>query len=292
MGLESFRVPSVEQTPKQDTVDSLLNEFPEELQDRLEMQVAGMEEQVARDYLIDKLTLRSETLTKSFEDIAPGIEIAKRIPESFRSAVQESVSNEGLFLGEGKIARVYQTAGEDGVCYKILRNEIVRQLHKKIVREGIIQNNVAKLLNVRSDCARTPEVYFLADDLEMQVLMMERVKGSSLKDVFAGMAELPPQFDIETCFAKIERSIEEMHLAGYFHRDLTNNSGNIMIDTNGDPWIIDFGSAIRSINSEGGTNSFQLHVNGTRFLSSDLDAVRTMKNRLHEYMRKTGQEHE
>ena len=93
MKFESFKRVSAERE-KGDSINSLLDEFPEALQERLEEQVADMEDQVARDFLMEKLALRNETLAKSFEDIAPGIEVAKQVPESFKKNVLDDYSKE------------------------------------------------------------------------------------------------------------------------------------------------------------------------------------------------------
>lgn len=284
MKFESFKRVSAERE-KGDSINSLLDEFPEALQERLEEQVADMEDQVARDFLMEKLALRNETLAKSFEDIAPGIEVAKQVPESFKKNVLEVVGAGDTFLvGEGKSAHVFRLEGQSNVCFKVLRKEVVRQLQKNVVREGIYQYRIAELLTASVDCARSPEVLFLADDQDMQVIMMEYVNGSSLRDIFEGKGSLPEKFDIDLCFSKLERAVEEMHAAGYFHRDLTNNPGNVMIDTEGNPWIIDFGSTIKSVDPERSTTTFQLQLNGAHFLSSDLDGVRKLKRRLNLFL--------
>jgi serine/threonine protein kinase len=281
------------ESKENDTIEGLLEQFPEELRGGLEDKISGLEEGLAADFLIERLQQRQETLAKTFEDsVSSGIEIVHAIPVSFIEGVQRSKA-EGEPLGTGRSATVVAGTAQQDVCFKILKYEIVRSLQKKVVKEGIYQYGVHSLLSHCTDCAHVPEVLFIADDGDMQVLMMERVHGRSLAEVLADPTyEFPSAFDINAFFQKIERSVEEMHAEGYFHRDLTNNAGNVMIDSSGEPWIIDFGSTVKSVDPDRSSTTFQLRAGGPHIPSSDVDGVRMLRARLEEYLRNREYGHE
>ncbi len=65
------------------------------------------------------------------------------------------------------------------------------------------------------------------------------VEGKTLKSLCESGEQLSPQF-----FYQLEKRISAMHKAGRVHLDL-RNLGNILVDTHGEPAIIDFQSSIR-----------------------------------------------
>jgi hypothetical protein len=65
---------------------------------------------------------------------------------------------------------------------------------------------------------------------------------------------------------------------------LTNNAGNVIIDKAGNPWIIDFGSAIKGYVSDSDPNHYQLSVNGPTIVGHDQTGVMTLRTRVEEYL--------
>lgn len=75
--------------------------------------------------------------------------------------------------------------------------------------------------------------------------------------------------------------VGEMHALGYHHRDL--HAGNIMIDEEGMPWIIDFGMAARVDESEDPYRIANVPKNGhfvDVVLKSDLENLSEIERRL------------
>ncbi len=74
-----------------------------------------------------------------------------------------------------------------------------------------------------------------------EYIIMDRVMGHSIGDMIENSESLPPNFDLQSFYQKLVTSVKKMHSLGVLHRDL--HKGNVMIDENGDPVIIDFGLA-------------------------------------------------
>jgi serine/threonine protein kinase len=91
------------------------------------------------------------------------------------------------------------------------------------------------------------EGYEIIDD--MQVLLMETMKASSVEDIISRGLPLPSGFNFDAFCQKVEAYLSEMHADKLYHRDL--HAGNIMIDNEtGDPVIIDFGRSAVSNEEE------------------------------------------
>jgi serine/threonine protein kinase len=204
-------------------------------------------------------------------------------------SIQKSSENgEENLLGFGSNARVYQSVRRAFACYKVLHLDRARQNNLSIVREAVMQYEMGVVAKQVPNGALIPEVLGFVERPDMLAVMMQKVEGNSLIEIIEGKAELPENFDIDSFFSRLEATISHLNEEGYFHRDLigqrdnklTPNSGNVMVDKEGNPWLIDFGSAIKSLKPEGDAQRYQLRYGGQLWNATDLTGIREMKNRV------------
>lgn len=277
----------LEEKQNEDVIDVLISEFPEPLRARLETEIEGLDAQGAEDLLMNKLIARREALVEwRLEDLSKMVEVTHDVPLGVLTSIERS-TEEGAenLLGEGMNGRVYESVRKDFACYKVLFLERARQLQLNIIREATLQHNINEVLKSESDIAHAPEVLGFVEHPEVMAIMMNKVKGASMLQIFEGKAELPASFDIDLFFDKLERAVLLMNERGYYHRDLTNNSGNVMVDEEGNPWIVDFGSAIKALHPTDDPQVFQLTPGGRYMLASDLSGVQGLKRKVAEYLR-------
>lgn len=277
----------IESRNDENILDILVNEFPQELQERLEKEIDGMDQQAASDYLIGKLIARRESLVEwSIDSLPQDIEVSHEVPLAVLGSLETLAKNEPeSILGSGQNGRIYQSVRWKNTCYKVLFLERARRLQLSIVREAVTQHDCAELLKGSSGLAHIPEVIGFIEHPDVLAIRMEKVNGNSFLDIFEGKGELPANFDLDSFFEKLERTMLLLNAQGYFHRDLTNNSGNVMVDDKGEPWIIDFGSAIKGLSPDEDTNSYQITPGGARIIGNDISGLRGLKQKVAVYLR-------
>ncbi|MCR4280207.1 MAG: phosphotransferase [Candidatus Komeilibacteria bacterium] len=137
-------------------------------------------------------------------------------------------------LGTGLKAEVFSLV-ESSICVKI------------IVKPDLCFNNVEQELKLMDKLYAgginipRPLGAAYSIDHKVSLLFMERVNGSSVEDFLLdkNLTELPQGFEVEKFFASLQKQVNKMHeVLGIHHRDL--HAGNVMIDVDGQPWIIDF----------------------------------------------------
>lgn len=175
-----------------------------------------------------------ENNQKRFEVVSEFVK--RKTNEEIIACLERNFSNAEK-IGEGKNAEVFGLAegAFEKMCVKRLRKGVPKtngpkeefQFQEKVDRAGV----------------RTPlAIMWLRDTLTREeYIIMEKIKGSSLAEIFSGAAYTPENFDLDTFIKELDNQVHKMNNAGIFHRDL--HEGNIMIDENGDPVIIDFGQA-------------------------------------------------
>lgn len=178
------------------------------------------------------------------------VEKIEDTPET--SEIQEKIKDleeNFLFVGEGGNAIVYTTENPafEKFCFKQLRknpqlncNDIYREhdLQVKATEQGV----------------RTPLILLAIEtDENEKYIIMKKVNGHSVKDVLANNNLLATKFNYETFCKSLDEQIAKLHnkgkmTDGIYHRDL--HLGNIMIDEEGLPVIIDFGTATEGTGSD------------------------------------------
>lgn len=274
-----------------EVVDILLKDFPEELQERLEAEIESMDDQTASDYLIGKLIERKQALTEwGASSIPKEVIVSSELPLALIDSLEKSATEGGgLTLGAGQNGKVYQSSRQANACYKVLFLERANELGSSIVRESVMQYEVSRILNQGTSGVRVPEVFCFVNNEQVRAIMMEKIDGVSILNILDGTESdgFPPHFDVQSFFKKLATAIEEMNSHGFFHRDLTNNAGNVMVDKDGNPWIIDFGSTVKSISTESNDyhRTYQLTANGPHIMGNDASGVENLKQRVLRYMR-------
>jgi predicted Ser/Thr protein kinase len=84
------------------------------------------------------------------------------------------------------------------------------------------------------------DVYDVGEDDGLPYLVMELVRGQSLKEIIAAEAPFHPD-DVAELMAQIAAALDYAHARGYVHRDV--KPGNILIDEHGRARVVDFGIA-------------------------------------------------
>lgn len=174
--------------------------------------------------------------------------------ETVITAAIEKMEKEGQILGEGRTSTVTFNKDRPSLCLKELSNKNI---------SGNRTNEEMRLLDLA--CKKkfpVPRPFCsLENNAGNDHLFMETINGFSLEDLVKKdlYDELPESFDFKKFFDKLRQVVKDMHSAKIYHRDL--HYGNVMVDKNGEPVIIDFGDAIehhfssedpyRYINSKG-----------------------------------------
>jgi serine/threonine protein kinase len=140
-------------------------------------------------------------------------------------------------LGEGGMAIVYlaeNTMLSDLVAIKMLKNDFV---NNKNIRMRFL-DEAKKMVKVKHP--NIIQVYDLIDAGDIVAIVMEYVKGQSLKDLISKKGKIN-QADIEYLFPQLLLSLEHVHKAGFIHRDI--KPSNFMLSSNGVIKLTDFGIA-------------------------------------------------
>ena len=278
----------IENNNAETAVDSLLADFPEELRSRLEEEIRMMDDQVASDYLVAKLIERKKALIHSSINLLPkSVEIQRELPLAVARSIEEAekvgASNE---LGAGQSARVLESVRSPNACYKVLYLERSRELLLDIVKEATLQYQVGELLSANKAKVRVPKVYCFIDHERVRAIMMEKIKGKSILEIMRKGENFPTGFDTYTFFSSLEEAILIMNENGYFHRDLMENAGNVIVDEGGVPWLIDYGSAVHSVDPDLNPLTYQITPGGKRHMGNDLLGLRELRLRVQTYINK------
>lgn len=182
-------------------------------------------------------------------NLAP-LEIKKiqRIIESKETedllACLESLEIHAESIGEGGNAEVFAIAEGpfSKVCLKRVK-ELPQLVCNSIDREHELQ------YKARKGGVRTPLTLISIETEKGNFFIMEKIIGSTVEEVLAVPSKLPEAFSVETFMNDLTEQVQKMHNSEIHHRDL--HSRNVMVNEEGLPVIIDFGTA-----SEGSGSDF------------------------------------
>ena len=140
-------------------------------------------------------------------------------------------------IGEGGNAEVFSILGESDFSHLCL---------KKIKEEPQIKNqNIEREHNfqirAKKSGIRTPITLVSFESEKGSYLIMEKINGYSIRDIAKKNEFLPEEFELTKFEIQLKQEVQKLHNAGIVHRDL--NTGNILIDDQCNPVIIDFGTA-------------------------------------------------
>ncbi len=181
-----------------------------------------------------------EKIGKNFELIKKFIESADQrdLLECIKSLEERAEQ-----IGWGKNADIFAVGDKQ---YKKLCAKKIKE--KPYLLDNRPEEEFKYQQMVRELGVRTPlsvAVIKNTDTLE-EYIIMERIMGVSIGDVISERisAPIPKSYNHDIFFEKLKQDLKKMHEDGLYHRDL--HEGNVMIDENGDPVIIDFGAATRA----------------------------------------------
>lgn len=180
-------------------------------------------------------------------------------------------------LGVGRTAEAVLTNNE--ACLKVVDKAKVRREHISLTNhvhqeieylEKLNDQEFLESAGINQQIAPLP--ILSTEDNGNGFLLMEKIHGSSLQDI---LDKKSSNFDAtivnwEEFFKKLEEIVNKLNSAGIFHRDL--HAGNIMINEDHQPILIDFGSSYESFYSEDdpykedGVNGTIIYKQDTMFL--------------------------
>jgi len=220
---------------------------------------SGFPKELRKEWENSILTAGSEDELKSLlEKLNKAVEERKKIdqtrfsafPQREQSFVEEDRAGEVLeiireimakkknFLGFGQTAEVFTSETNPSLCYKIITNPVAYRRGNDVAGES---DFLSRLTSLKIEGARVPMPYYCLMNSEIHFLLMERIDGIPIDDAIEKGAVLPQKFNLKKFFRELERFVKKMNELGIYHNDL--HTGNIMVDRDGLPCVIDFGKA-------------------------------------------------
>ena len=174
-------------------------------------------------------------------------------------------------IGSGNVAKVYEVAGAEDFCLKVVWNQDAYKEENTVSQESYF---LETLSNFTVAGVRTPHYVDFFSGLQMNAILMERINGSGLDKIMAGEEEFPAKFSFEDFFRRLEEYFEALHKKNIFHMDVFPR--NIMVDREtGLPVVIDFGKSKHKYFSEEVKDNWTV---------SDRDGLRNAKKEVHDFM--------
>ncbi len=147
-------------------------------------------------------------------------------------------------IGEGGNAEVFSV--QDGPMSKFCLKKIKTQPQ---IKDQNIEREHQYQIEARKAGVTTPLSVISFESDHGSYLIMEKINGFTIRQIAEKPQLLPKNFDVDMFISELTAMIKGMHNANIVHRDL--NAGNVMVNTQGKPVIIDFGTATHgTANSE------------------------------------------
>src|SRR6056297_1322665 len=202
----------------------------------------------------------------------------KQIKKEIEKIKEKIENGEITCLGEGRVAQVFPGEEDPFLCIKIIKEEKdainIYNTENNIIDEIKIQEEVEKKVKINN--ARVPKPYYAQYYKNFHFIVMENLEAVTLKEVLESPDSLPENFDYEKFFVGLEEFVKKLNENKIFHRDL--HEGNIMIDkNNGNCYIIDLGTAIRSFNEDEACRKIDPRTNKMIKTTKDSDNVKNLK---------------
>ncbi|MEZ4210831.1 MAG: phosphotransferase [Candidatus Paceibacterota bacterium] len=185
-----------------------------------------------------------EKIGKSFEVVRKFIENTD--PREIALCIK-SLEGRAEQIGWGKNADILAVGDKSyrKLCAKKIKD-------KPLVLDNRPEEEFKYQQKVRALGIKTPASIAIVRNIDTgeEYLIMERIMGPSIGDVVSSEvnAPIPEKYNHDVFFKKLKDNLKKMHDEGIYHRDL--HSGNVMIDEEGDPVIIDFGSATEAFSGD------------------------------------------
>ncbi len=234
-----------------ESVETLLDSFPEENRPRLVSRIQGKTPEEQSAILMSDLEKRKATLK-------PQAYRSERLTvlEMDRALVTApfDVRTESAEVGRGDNGVVFEYTRQERKGEVVVFKMFTRQTlppQNDIFAEGAYQADVADFATRQRDLrVGVPQMQYIAKFAKGYGLAMEKVPGHSIRDIQLGNISLPDDFDFDAVAESLGEFVTRMNEAGYYHRDL--REGNIMIDPNPKDstapraYVIDYGLCIKA----------------------------------------------
>jgi serine/threonine protein kinase/tetratricopeptide (TPR) repeat protein len=178
---------------------------------------------------------KTQTLETTFCGLALGSLVAGRYQ------VLEELGSGGM----GRVYKVFDRETREELALKLLRSDIIRD--DRAVERFRHELKIAHQVSHRNIC----RIYHLGREDSSLFIVMEYVPGEDLKSFIRRSGQLSAGKAVFLA-RQVCEGLGEAHRLGIVHRDLKPH--NIMIDTDGNAKIMDFGIA-RSLREEGLTRA-------------------------------------
>jgi tetratricopeptide (TPR) repeat protein len=216
-----------------------------------------------RAHLLDRECEGQPEIRAEVESLLSHHDVARGAPDEAptvprRHAADDTVGPDarvGQTIAQYRIRRVIMRGGM-GTVYEAIQDKPHRKVALKLMRAGIVSKAALRRFEFESQIAsrlRHPaiaQVYDAGTHDEgggpVPYFVMEYVVGARAITEYAKARDLDVRARLEL-FVRVCRAVEHAHQKGIIHRDLKPD--NILIDSAGDPKIIDFGVA-RSTDSD------------------------------------------
>jgi len=176
---------------------------------------------------------------------------------------------EDTFPGYQLLREIHR--GGQGIVYQALHKGTKRKVAIKVMREGPLSSPKERVRFEREieilSALNHPNIVGVRDSGQvngMSYFVMEYISGLAL-DAFVQESGRTVE-DVLRLFVKVCDAVNAAHLRGVIHRDL--KPGNIRVDANGEPHILDFGLARTAIGDTSGGDTPKLMTMTGQFVGS------------------------
>ncbi len=175
-----------------------------------------------------------EKIGEHFEVVAKFIESTD--PKDLLACIQ-SLESRAEQIGWGKNADILAVGDRQ---YKKLCAKKMKE--KPLILDNRPEEEFKYQQRIRALGIRTPASVAMIRNTETDetYIIMERINGPSIGDITNDHVPIPEKYNHEKFFEKLKQNLKKMHEEGIYHRDL--HTGNVMVDEDGEPVIIDYGS--------------------------------------------------
>lgn len=259
-----------------DLISSLPEDMKNEWRLRFEAKDADCDEVLLK--LTNFLVLREKTLKGRAEILEGASESTEVQVNEFLKLIDTAYENPKFFLGSGRTAKVYSVPQASKVCIKYVVS--LSPLDIPVESEVDILN---KLNNFVVEGIRTPTVYFKQVGYgRKQFYGMERIDGRDLGQILedpdknAELVYIASQMDREVVMQRLTAYFTEMFKVHKItHGDI--RQVNLMLDKNGELYVIDFG---KGKTEELGEDNEKKFLSDLASLKREVDAFFTSLDRL------------
>jgi serine/threonine protein kinase len=181
-----------------------------------------------------------------FED---GLDDRRR---EYIACLERAVNNPKNYIDSGGAGEVH-TLGPGRICIKLMKergDEILVDAYGQEIHYDLGNTPrteawfIEELSDFEVEGVRSPALVEYLEGPKYAAIVMERLEAINLQHVLNGTTLLPPNFEPEDFFERLESYIYELHdTKSLLHGDLEPR--NVMIDLRtGNPRIIDFGRSM------------------------------------------------